>query len=58
MMALSTFVLLCGILIDGAILGRVQSEVVFGSPVPWPAIFQDGAQVMGLGFLLLPFNIG
>ncbi|HTS31342.1 MAG TPA: ABC transporter permease [Bryobacteraceae bacterium] len=53
MTALSTTVLLCGILIDGAVLARVQSEVVFGSPVPWAAILRDGAQVMGLGFLAL-----
>jgi hypothetical protein len=53
MTAASTFVLLCGILIDGAILARVQSEAVFGFPVPWAAIFRDGAQVMGLAFLAL-----
>ena len=45
--------LLCGILIDGAILTRVQSEVVFTFPIPWVAIFRDGAQVMGLAFLAL-----
>lgn len=50
MTALSTVVLLCGILIDGFVLGRVQSEVVFGFPVPWAAIFQDGANIMGLAF--------
>lgn len=50
MTAAGTLVLLCGILIDGAILGRVQSEVVFGFPVPWAAIFRDGAEVVGLAF--------
>ncbi len=45
--------LLCGILIDGAILTRVQSEVVFTFPIPWVVIFRDGAQVMGLAFLAL-----
>jgi hypothetical protein len=53
MTATSTLVLLCGILIDGAILPRLQSELVFGFPVPWAAIFRDGSQVMGLAFLAL-----
>jgi hypothetical protein len=53
MTAASTLVLLCGILIDGAILARVQSEAVFGFPVPWTAILRDGAQIMGLAFLAL-----
>jgi lantibiotic transport system permease protein len=53
MTAISTLLLLFGILIDGAILSRVQSEVVFGLPVPWAAILQDGARVMGLAFLAL-----
>ncbi len=53
MTVVSTLVLLCGILIDGAILTHVQSEVVFAFPVPWAAIFRDGAQVMGLAFLAL-----
>src|SRR5262245_40851491 len=48
MTAISTFVLVCGILIDGAILARVQTEVLFASPVPWVAIFRDCAQVAGL----------
>ena len=49
----STLMLLCGILIDGAILARVQTEVVFGLPVPWAAIFRDGARIAGLAFLAL-----
>jgi lantibiotic transport system permease protein len=53
MTVVSTLVLVCGILIDGAILTRVQSEVVFTFPIPWVAIFRDGAQVMGLAFLAL-----
>ncbi len=53
MTAISTLVLLCGILMDGAILARVQPEVVFAFPVPWVAIFRDGARVMGLAFLAL-----
>lgn len=35
MTVVSTLVLVCGILIDGTILTRVQSEVVFSFPVPW-----------------------
>lgn len=53
MTAASTFVLVCGMLIDGAIPARVQTEVVFGFPVPWAAILRDGAEVMGLAFLAL-----
>jgi hypothetical protein len=53
MTVVSTLVLLCGILTDGAILTRVQPEVVFTFPVPWVAILRDGAQVMGLAFLAL-----
>jgi hypothetical protein len=53
MTAASTLVLLCGTLMDGAVLPRLRSELVFGFPVPWAAIFRDGAQVMGLAFLAL-----
>jgi hypothetical protein len=53
MTVLSTLVLLCGILIDGSVLARVQSAVVFEFPVPWAAILQDGANVVGLAFLAL-----
>jgi lantibiotic transport system permease protein len=53
MTAAAMLVLVCGILMDGAILARVQTEVVFGSPAPWAAIFRDGARVTGLGFLAL-----
>jgi hypothetical protein len=49
----STLVLLGGILIDGAILPRVQSELIFGFPVPWATIFREGAEVMGLAFFAL-----
>lgn len=53
MAAASTFVLLCGILMDGAILPHVQSDVVFGFPVPWAAICRQSAQILGLAFLPL-----
>ena len=53
MTAAGTFVLLLGILMDGAILPRLQSELVFGFPVPWATIFREGAQVAGLAFLAL-----
>jgi len=53
MTALSTLLLVCGILTDGFVLSHVQSAVVFGSPVPWVAIFRDGAEVAGLAFLAL-----
>ena len=53
MTAISTLVLLCGILTDGAILAQLQPEVVFAFPIPWVEIFRDGARVMGLAFLAL-----
>ncbi|HEY6305785.1 MAG TPA: ABC transporter permease [Candidatus Angelobacter sp.] len=53
MTAAATLVLLCGVLIDGAILPRLQSEVTFGFPVPWATIFREGAEVAGLAFLAL-----
>lgn len=46
----STVVLLCGILADGVILPHIQSEVVFGFPLPLAVMFQHCAQVFGLLF--------
>ena len=53
MTAAATAVLLCGILMDGAILPRLQSEFRFGFPIPWATIFREGTQVAGLAFLAL-----
>jgi len=53
MTAISTLVLVAGILMSGAILPRLQSDLVFGFPVPWAAIFRECTQVMGLAFLAL-----
>jgi lantibiotic transport system permease protein len=53
MTVVATLVLLCGILISGAILPRIQPQVVFGFPVPWSAMLLDCAQVIGLMFLPL-----
>jgi hypothetical protein len=53
MTAVATLVLLCGILLSGAILPRIQPEVTFGFPLPWSAIVRHCAQVMGLMFLPL-----
>jgi len=53
MTATATLALLCGILLSGAILPHVQPQVVFGFPVPWPAMARDCAQVTGLMFLPL-----
>lgn len=50
MTAASTLVLLCGILADGTILPHIQSEVVFGLPVPLAAMLQQSAQIFGLLF--------
>jgi hypothetical protein len=53
MTATATLLLLCGILLEGAILPRLQSDVAFGLPVPVAAIFLDGARVVALVFLAL-----
>jgi len=53
MTAAATLLLLCGILMDGAILPRLQSDFAFGLPVPWGVIFRDGARVVALAFLAL-----
>lgn len=53
MTALSTLLLVCGILVDGIVLAHFQSVVVFEFPVPWGLILRDGAMVMGLAFLAL-----
>lgn len=53
MTAASTLALLCGILISGAVLPRIQPELVFGFPVPWVAILRDGLQMLALVFLAL-----
>ena len=51
MLGASTAVLLCGILLAGAILPRLQRELAFGFPVPWASLFRQGTQVAGLAFL-------
>ena len=53
MAAASTGVLLCGALVAGMVLSRLQPELHFGFPVPWAAILRQGAQVAGLAFLAL-----
>ena len=45
MCAASTLVLMSGILMDGAILPRLQAEAVFLSPVPWASIGVDGLEI-------------
>ena len=51
MLACSIVLLLCGILVAGAILPRLQPELVFGFPVPWAALLRQSAQIAGLAFL-------
>jgi hypothetical protein len=53
MTAIATLALLLGILLEGAILPRLQSEAAFGFPVPWTTIFRDGAEISGSVFLAL-----
>ncbi len=53
MTAGATLLLLCCILIDGAILPRIQSELVFGAPIPLISMFRDCLRIAGLMFLAL-----
>ncbi len=49
----STLAVVAGVVMAGALLPKIQPELVFGSPVPWAAILQDGSEIMGLSFLAL-----
>jgi len=53
MVAASTVALLCGILLDGAVLPHIQSEVVFGFPVPWAVMCRQSTEIFALAFLAL-----
>jgi len=53
MVVASTVVLVAGILIDGAILPRIQPQVVFGFPVPWAVILRESSLITGLAFLTI-----
>lgn len=53
LIAISSVVLVLGILLNGAILPRVQPELVFALPTPWLDIARQVAEVFGLAFLLL-----
>jgi hypothetical protein len=51
MLAVSTVVLFCGILVAGITLPHIQGELAFKFPIPWGAILIPGTQVAGLAFL-------
>jgi hypothetical protein len=53
MTAASGAVLLCGLLVAGAVLHHLTSELRFGSPIPFASILQQAAQMTGLAFLSL-----
>jgi lantibiotic transport system permease protein len=53
MLAASTAILLCGVLVTGLILPRIQPELAFSFPVPWQGILKQGVQIAGLAFLAL-----
>lgn len=53
MVIISSALLLCGVLLSGAILPWLQSDARFAAPVPVAAIFHDCAEVTGLAFLAL-----
>lgn len=49
----SALLLLGGVLASGAVLPFLQSDARFAAPVPFSAIFRDGAGITGLAFLAL-----
>ena len=49
----ATLCLLCGTVISGMILPKLQPALIFKFPLPWTAMLLDGAQMMGLAFLAL-----
>src|ERR1700712_2927519 len=53
MLAASTVVLQCGILLAGMILPHLQPELTFAMPIPWISILKPGAYVAALAFLSL-----
>lgn len=53
MTAISSTVLLFGILVVGAILPRLRSDLLFGFPAPLNTMIRECAQVTGLCFLAL-----
>jgi hypothetical protein len=53
MVVASTVVLVAGILIVGAILPKIQPQVIFGFPIPWAVMLRDSSLITGLAFLTL-----
>jgi lantibiotic transport system permease protein len=53
MVIASASVLVCGVLLAGAILPHVQPETVFRFPAPWSLILRNNAAAAGLAFLAL-----
>jgi ABC-2 type transport system permease protein len=53
LIAASSGALVLGILLNGMILPRVQSQLLFALPVPWLDIVRQAAEVLCLAFLLL-----
>jgi lantibiotic transport system permease protein len=53
MTAASSALLVCGILLDGAVLPWLQTDYTFRVPIPWAEIFSKTAQIAGLGLLAL-----
>jgi ABC-2 type transport system permease protein len=53
LIAISSVVLVLGILLNGMILPRVQPELLFALPIPWLNIARQGTEVFCLAFLLL-----
>ena len=48
MVIASTFLLMCGVLMAGAVLPYLRPELIFGWPPPWLEIFTKGSQVAAL----------
>jgi hypothetical protein len=51
MVAMTGFLIACGLLISGVVLGSVEKQLHFPSPVPWVAILRMVGAATGLTFL-------
>jgi hypothetical protein len=53
MTGISTFLLLCGMVLSGLVLPHLEPQLHFDTPVPWAAMLQQSSQIFGLVMLAL-----
>jgi hypothetical protein len=51
MVGMTGFLIACGLLISGVVLGSVEKQLQFPAPIPWVAIFRAVGAATGLTFL-------